>query len=396
MKWQQRRVGELCKVGRGSSPRPKGDPQYFENGTIPWIKVADATASGKYLLETKETVNAYGATFSRLLPIGSLIICTSGTLGLTKFLGIEGCIHDGWLYTYDYDGLAPEFFYYFLQTRRAYFESVASGAAIQNISTEILRNTPISVPSLPEQIRIASVLSTYDDLIENNRRRMALLEESARLLYQEWFVRLRFPGHEHVRIVDGVPQGWERKSTTEVIEINPSMKLSEAHEHTWVEMGDLSTNSMVVQNYIQREGRSGSKFMNGDTLFARITPCLENGKTAYVNFLGEGEVGRGSTEFIVLRSKSLTPEFVYCLARTYAFRENAIKSMVGSSGRQRVQDSCFERFTLMVPPRTLLKHFGDTSEPIFRQINILHYQNQKLRRTRDLLLPRLMSGEVAI
>ena len=80
MSWQQRKVGDLCKVGRGSSPRPKGDPRYFENGTIPWVKVADATASGKYLYETKETVNQFGSTFSRLLPAGSLIICTSGTL----------------------------------------------------------------------------------------------------------------------------------------------------------------------------------------------------------------------------------------------------------------------------------------------------------------------------
>src|SRR5436853_4416145 len=98
-------------------------------------------------------------------------------------------------------------------------------------------------------------------------------------------------------------------------------------------MSNLTTGSMVIQNAIKRDGRSGSKFRNGDTLLARITPCLENGKTGFVDFLPEGEVGRGSTEFIVLRSKRVTPEFVYCLARTYEFRENAIKSMVGSSGR---------------------------------------------------------------
>ena len=207
MSWHERKVGELCKVGRGSSPRPKHDQRYFENGEIPWIKVADATASGKYLLETKEHVNAFGATFSRLLPVGSLIICTSGTLGLTVFLGVEGCIHDGWLYTSNYEGLDPEFFYYFLQTQKHYFASVAYGAAIQNINTEILRNTSIRLPLIDQQIRIASVLKTFDDLIENNRRRMALLEEAARQLYREWFVRLRFPGHEHTRITEGVPEG---------------------------------------------------------------------------------------------------------------------------------------------------------------------------------------------
>ncbi|HEY5909999.1 MAG TPA: restriction endonuclease subunit S, partial [Verrucomicrobiae bacterium] len=153
--------------------------------------------------------------------------------------------------------------------------------------------------------------------------------------------------------------------------------------------------SMMVQNAIKREGRSGSKFRNGDTLLARITPCLENGKTALVNILADGEAGRGSTEFIVLRSKRLTPEFVYCLARTYNFRENAIKSMVGSSGRQRVQESCFEKFMVLTPPRRLLNVFTEAVEPIFRQIKVLHTQNQKLRAARDLLLPRLMSGEIA-
>jgi type I restriction enzyme S subunit len=207
--WANVKVGDLCKVGRGSSPRPIKDIRYFEGGQIPWIKVADATASGKYLYKTKQRVNEFGASFSRLLPVDSLIICTSGTLGHPIFLGVEGCIHDGWLYTYDYSGLDPHFFYYFLKLRRDYFFSVAYGAAIQNINTEILRNTPIKLPPLSEQRRIASILSAYDSLIENNRRRMQLLEQAARLLYKEWFVHLRFPGHEHIKIVDGVPEGWE-------------------------------------------------------------------------------------------------------------------------------------------------------------------------------------------
>lgn len=136
--------------------------------------------------------------------------------------------------------------------------------------------------------------------------------------------------------------------------------------------------------------------MNGDTLFARITPCLENGKTAFVDFLNDGDAGRGSTEFIVLRSKRLTAQFVYCLARTYAFREHAIKSMVGSSGRQRVQETCFEKFHVLVPPRTLLNLFTDTVRPTFAQIKTLYLQVRKLTAARDLLLPRLMSGEVAV
>ena len=116
---------------------------------------------------------------------------------------------------------------------------------------------------------------------------------------------------------------------------------------------------MLITDIETRTGNSGSKFQNGDTLFARITPCLENGKTGFVQFLpNEKAVGCGSTEFIVLRSRTLTPEFVYCLARSEEFRGNAIKSMTGASGRQRVQGRCFDRFLIAEPPRTLLDRFS--------------------------------------
>ena len=161
-------------------------------------------------------------------------------------------------------------------------------------------------------------------------------------------------------------------------------------------MSDLPTESRVIQKAIKREGRSGSKFRNGDTLFARITPCLENGKTGFVNFMDDNEVGQGSTEFIVMRSNRVTPEYVYCLARTYNFRENAIKSMIGSSGRQRVQVSSFEKYMVLIPPLKILDLFRCFTELLFDQIKNLHIQNQKLRAARDLLLPRLMNGEIAV
>lgn len=280
--------------------------------------------------------------------------------------------------------------------RQVVEENVMTGATVDRIPLERFPLFPIMLPSLPIQQRIASSLSAYDELIENNRRRMVLLEDAARRLYREWFVRLRFPSYEHTRLVVGVPVGWERVPTPDAIEINPTTKLSDEPEQWSVEMADLPTDSMVIQQATRRVGRTGSKFQNGDTLFARITPCLENGKTAYVDFLEDGETARGSTEFIVLRSKRLTPEFVYCLSREYGFRENAIKSMVGSSGRQRVQESCFAKFNVYVPPGSLLTLFTEQIRPLFRQVRVLHLQNRRLRAARDLLLPRLMSGQIEV
>lgn len=282
------------------------------------------------------------------------------------------------------------------QAYKSFVQSRVGGAAQPNASAPVLGSFEFPLPPRPVQTRIANILTAYDDLIENNRRQMALLEESAHLLYQEWFVRLRFPGHEHVRVVDGVPEGWERVPMADAIEVNPSTSLSNEDEHWYVEMSDLPADSMVIRAAVKREGRSGSKFRNGDTLLARITPCLENGKTAYVDFLAGGEAARGSTEFIVLRSKRVTPEYVYCLSRTYHFRENAIKSMIGSSGRQRVQETCFDKFMVFVPPASLLNLFSEFATPMFRQIKVLHSQETGLRSARDILLPRLMSGEITV
>lgn len=318
-----------------------------------------------------------------------------GTLGEVFYLEQDYWPHNTALYVVDFKGTHPRFASYFLTNVLRNYQS--DKAAVPGVDRNVLHEIRVRVPDTSEQESIAAVLSAYDDLMENNRRRMRLLEDAAGLLSREWFVRLRFPGHEHTRITtNGVPDGWERVPTPDAIEINPITKLSDEQEHWYVEMADLPTDSMVIQNAVKRDGRSGSKFRNGDTLLARITPCLENGKTGFVNFMADGEAGRGSTEFIVLRSKRVTPEFVYCLARTYDFREKAIKSMVGSSGRQRVQESCFEKHMVWIPPRTLLSLFSEFAEPVFHQIKTLHSQTQKLRAARDLLLPRLMSGEIAV
>lgn len=162
-------------------------------------------------------------------------------------------------------------------------------------------------------------------------------------------------------------------------------------------MGCLSNDSMLISDIDSRSGNSGAKFQNGDTLFARITPCLENGKTGFVQFLSSSQdVAFGSTEFIVLRSQTLTPEFVYCLARSDEFRNAAIKSMSGATGRQRVQEKCFDAFLIAQPPRELLDHFTEIVAPNFRLIYSLHHQTENLRCTRDILLPRLLSGQVTM
>lgn len=125
--WKRVRFRDVAEIGRGSSPRPISDQRYFENGNIPWIKIADATSSKIYIHSTKEYVNDYGASFSRKLPVGSLILAASGTLGFPMFLAVEGCIHDGWLYFSDFEKKLSKYIYYVLMDLKEVFNNVSYG-----------------------------------------------------------------------------------------------------------------------------------------------------------------------------------------------------------------------------------------------------------------------------
>lgn len=291
-----------------------------------------------------------------------------------------------------------------LDIRWAYYKlltvninAIDVGAAIPTTNRGMFYSLPLRLPPLETQIRVGAFLARYDDLIESNIRRIQLLEEAAQLIYKEWFVHLRFPGAEHCKVVDGVPDGWLRVTAAAAIEVDPRIKAEKDAEKPFVGMADLSERSMSFEPSERRTGFGGSKFQNGDTLLARITPCLENGKTGFVQCLtDDNPVGIGSTEFIVLRSRMLNPYFVYCLARSYSFREHAIRSMSGADGRQRVNQKCFDDYQVLVPPQPLLDEFGIAVTPMFEQCRTLALQNMRLHEARDLLLPRLMSGEIEV
>jgi len=320
----------------------------------------------------------------------------SGSLGTVQFLRERYWPHNTSLWVKDFKGNDPQFVYYRLQGFD--FARFNAGAGVPTLNRNHLDTLEVDVPPIPMQRRIAGILSAYDELIENSQRRIRILEVMARALYREWFVHFRFPGHEKLPRVASplgdIPQGWEVKRVPECVDISPRVAVPRDGEKPFVPMGCLSNDSMLITDIESRAGNSGAKFKNGDTLFTRITPCLENGKTGFVQFLPDAQaVGFGSTEFIVLRSRTLTPEFVYLLARSDEFRSVAIKSMSGATGRQRVQEQCFDDFQIAQPPRSLLDRFSTIVAPSFRLIYKLHLQIQNLRLTRDLLLPRLLSGE---
>lgn len=162
-------------------------------------------------------------------------------------------------------------------------------------------------------------------------------------------------------------------------------------------MANMPTRGHCPDEVLDRPFGSGMRFVNGDTLLARITPCLENGKPAYVDFLAKGQVGWGSTEYIVLRPKPPLPdEFAYCLARSDGFRDFAIQSMTGSSGRQRVPSESLSHYLLATPPPEIARNFGTVVRPLFVRTAAAASESRALAALRDTLLPKLISGELRI
>lgn len=298
------------------------------------------------------------------------------------------------------DTILPQFLYYTMLSRDFYMmaDAAALGAAQRTVSLTALRNIRISVPPMDAQKKIVDTLSAYDTLIENNQKQIKLLEEAAQRLYKEWFVDLRFPGHENTKITDGVPEGWTRCALGDLIDFNPKVSLSKERKKQSVPMSALSTSSMTLDmaEVYTTESNAGSKFQNGDTLLARITPCLENGKTAFVAGIEAQEGAVGSTEFIVMRSRRLNPYMVYLLARTDDFRNSAINSMTGSDGRQRAQVDKLQALPHLEPPREIIDTFEKNIAPLFLQIRRKNEMNWHLREARDLLLPKLMSGKIEV
>lgn len=294
----------------------------------------------------------------------------------------------------------PQYLVYYLLSPKPQYEllGTANGATVAHVNLPAIRNLKIDLPEKSVQDKIGTILVTYDDLIENNQKQIKLLEEAAQRLYKEWFVDLNFPGHENTKIVDGVPEGWNWCKLEDAIQLDPKVTLTKERMKQFIPMSALSTSSMVLDEsqFTETTSNSGSKFQNGDTLLARITPCLENGKTAYVSGLKSDEGAVGSTEYIVMRAKTINSYMVYLLARTDDFRQSAINSMSGSDGRQRVKSDKLKMLDYLHPTSELVEKFENVEETIFEKIYRLSKQMQQAKQARDLLLPKLMSGEVEV
>ena len=221
MIWPERALDELGSVSRGRSRHRPRDAPFLYDGPYPFIQTGDVKHAGLYLNDYEQTYSEEGLEQSKLWAAGTLCITIAANIAETAILGVEACFPDSVIgFIADEQKSDTRFVkYMFDATLKHRYRSFTQGAAQDNLSQGKLLVLKFPVPELWLQKRIAEILSAYDDLVENNRRRMALLEEAARQLYREWFVRLRFPGHEHTRMTNGVPDGWEKRRLDELADV---------------------------------------------------------------------------------------------------------------------------------------------------------------------------------
>lgn len=291
----------------------------------------------------------------------------------------------------------PQFVYYYFRhpdtVQKVKNHGLTSG--VPHINLGILKAFEIPLPPLHIQRLIVSTLAGYDDLIENNRRRMALLEESARLLYREWFVRLRFPGHEHTRIIDGVPEGWKRKALGEVAQINQSSLGSTYDgEIDYIDIASVTPNSIdETTRYQFRDAPSRARRVvrHGDIIWS----CVRPNRRSHAVIWQPPENLVASTGFAVISPTSLPTSFLYQTVTTDSF-VGYLENHAKGAAYPAVVAGDFARAKILVPSEALARAFNEFAEPLLFQTNSLRMQNKKLRAARDLLLPRLMSGELAV
>ncbi len=416
MHWREVSIGEIAEVIGGSTPSTKERDNF--DGNVPWLTPKDLSHSqGRYVARGARNLSRKGleSCSAKLVPSGAILLSTRAPIGYVALAANPIATNQGFRSLITKNSTNPEFLYYWLKLNHEELERHSSGSTFRELSGSALKDIRLRLPILSQQRAIADILGALDEKIELNRRMNETLEAMARAIFKDWFVdfgptrakaegRAPYLGSELWELfpdaLDGEdkPVGWSFCPVSDLFEFNPHESVKKGTYTPYLNMAALPTSGMAADSPTHREYKSGSKFRDGDTLFARITPCLENGKTAYVFDMGNDIVGTGSTEFIVIRSRTPLPKPAsYFLARGSEFRAHAERSMTGTSGRQRASREALSQFELAVPPGdTLWKTLGNFITPMMGRIIANAYESRALAETRDLLLPKLMSGEIRL
>ena len=392
MEFEIKRIGDICqKVCSGGTPA-SSNPDYYDGG-IPWLNTNEVNFRNIY--STNKTISEEGLNHSaaKYIPVNSVIVAMYGvTAGKSAIAKIplttnQACCN----LVIDEEKAYYQYVYYFLKLQSDNLNKLANGGAQQNLNSLIIKKYKIALPELAIQKRISSILSAYDNLIENNNRRIRLLEQMAENLYKEWFVRFRFPGHEKAEFENGLPKGWKYENLFDVADVSygyafkSDLFCTDDSLNAVVRIRDIQDN--YTDTYTSEECNSkylieeNAILVGMDGLFHM---CLWNGKKAYLN------------QRVVKINSKLDNICNYLLFMAIRPQIKFWEQVIAGTTVAHLGDKHLKKVKVAIPNNELLSKANSTFQKIMVEKNQLFKQYTLLSRQRDLLLPRLMSGKLEV
>lgn len=390
MKWEYKTLDQLGEVSRGRSKhRPRNDPSLF-GGKYPFIQTADVKAANFYITEYDTTYNEKGLAQSRLWNPGTLCITIAANIADTGILAMDACFPDSLMGFLPYERIADvRFVKYCFDILQQNCKKISQGAAQDNLSWEKLSTILFPAPPIEVQTKIADILSTYDNLIENNQKQIKLLEEAAQRLYKEWFVDLRFPGHENTKITDGIPEGWKIQTLSQIAD---------------VVMGQSPKSEFYNQNgqglpFHQGVGSYGTRFVVDKIYSTSFTRIAEAGSILFSVRAPVGRLNLTRNRVVIGRGLAAInhrlgkQSYLFYLLKEHFFKDDVIGN--GAIFASISKDELLaQRFT--IPVSNLIEQFNVIVSDMDGRIAELAEQVTLLIEARDRLLPKLMSGEIEV
>ena len=411
--WEVRKLGEITDIFKGGTPK-RSVERYFQ-GDIAWAIPTDITKlnGALYIDDTETHISEEGLSRSaaRMLPPGTVLWTSRATIGKVAISRIPIATNQGFANFLCKEEINNIFLAYYLKLKKGMLISLGTGTTFLEVTKARLLEVEILLPPLPTQRKIAAVLSAYDDLIENNTRRIKILEDMAQTLYQEWFVHFRFPGHEKVPMVESslglIPQGWEVKQLGEVAQLHRGRSYRSIN---LVEDGE-GLPFLNLKN-INREGGfrpDGLKWYDGEfketqvassnDIIMALTDVTQDRKvvarSARVPDLGYEKYVLSMDLLRIEPIELIQMDFLYALLKYSSFPQK-LKEYANGTTVLHLSPNHVQSSELVLPPNILRQRYAEVAMSIRQQSDLLEKKNVSLRQTRDLLLPKLISGEIDI
>jgi len=393
MSWVAKKIADLGRVVTGKTPAT-GNPEFFD-GEYLFVTPSDIDYANYYCHQTERTVtnSAREKHANQFVPKDAVMFtCIGNTIGKCAIALSDSLTNQQINSVVVNHHTDAKFAYYLLCNNVASIRPLGGGSATPIINKTDFEGIEFRVPPHDVQKQIGEFLSTYDDLIANNRRRMALLEESARQLYREWFVRLRFPGHEHTRIIDGVPEGWEQKKLRDLCgEVRETVSPDSLEPDTpYIGLEHMPRRSISLNDWgrIEQVTSSKHRFRTGEILFGKIRPYFHKVGVAFVD-------GVASSDAIVIRPvEERLHGLVLMTVSSDEFVAVTSQTMKEGSKMPRADWKQMQAYSVPLPSSGVLCTFDGVIQTIIAQLKALTFANQKLHAARNLMLPRLMNGDL--